>query len=175
MPDQRLPVQIAPFKLARQGQSLQGSIQLNRMERLAQILADTGGEVRVALQFDVDEQGVHFASGHLNADVHMTCQRCMKPMSVSIDTKVTLGFVSSDEQAQNLAQNYEPFIVEREPINLSEIVEEELILALPIVALHADQGCEPVIESLQKSAAEIDQTDVKPNPFAVLSELKRQK
>ena len=175
MPDQRLPVQIAPFKLARQGQVLQGSIELNRMDRLAQMLAETNGSVSVTLQFGVDEQGIHFASGSLEVEVQMTCQRCMKPMSVSVVAEVALGFVSNDEQARNLAQGYEPYIVEQEPINLAEIVEDELILALPLVAVHEDQGCEPVIEELQKSAAEIDQADAKPNPFAVLSELKRQK
>ncbi len=175
MSDQRLPVQIAPFKLARQGRLLQGSIELTRMERLAQALTETNGSVSVSLQFGIDEQGIHCATGHLNAEVQMTCQRCMKPMSVPVVTDVALGFVSSYEQGRNLSRDYEPCIVEHEPVNLAEIVEDELILALPIVALHEEQGCEPVIETLQKAASEIEQSDVKPNPFAVLSELKRKK
>jgi len=105
----------------------------------------------------------------------MICQRCMKPMSVQVASEVSLGIVSSDARAAQLPEGFEPLIVEEEPIALARVVEDELILALPIVALHEDQACEPVLEELQAEADKIErQTEAQTNPFAALSELKRQ-
>ena len=175
MSTQRLPAQIAPFKLARQGQKLQGVLGMNSMERLAEAVAEAGGDIQVDLQFGMDEQGTYFARGHLSANVQMICQRCMKPLTLPIDADVTLAFISSDEGARGLPQGYEPYIVMEEPVTLAEIVEEELILALPIVALHDESECEPTLEKLQAEADKTGQAGARQNPFAVLSDLKRQK
>jgi len=173
MSDQHLPAQIAPFKLARQGQVLQGTLKVKGMERLVQALCSDEAEIAVELHFDRDEQGVYFARGHLSADVQMICQRCMKPMSVPVQADVSLGFVVTSEQADKLSDRYEPCIIAEEPVSLAMIVEDELMLAIPIVALHADQSCEPVLDKLRQEAQEIKQKEEKSNPFAVLSQLKR--
>jgi uncharacterized protein len=175
MSGQRLPVQIAPFKLARQGQTLQGIIELKGMERLAQALSDSGGNVSVELHFGIDEQGCHYVRGHLVCEVQMICQRCMNPLTIPIEVDVSLAFVSSDEEAGQLPGIYEPYVVADEPIALADIIEDELILALPIVALHADQACQPQIKAEEAGANESTQMETRPNPFAVLSELKRQR
>lgn len=175
MSSQRLPLQIAPFKLARQGQTLKGAIEMSGMERLAEAQSDANGEINVELQFGVDEQGTCFTRGHLSTTVQLICQRCMKPIALPIETGVSLGFVTNDDQAGNLAQGFEPYIVDDEIVTLADIVEDELILALPIVAMHEEQGCEPVLEQLQTEAEQIEQTEDKPNPFAVLSDLKLKK
>ncbi len=174
MQDQHLPTQIAPFKLARHEQALSGVLSVGGMERLATLLSDSDGLVDVSLQFGKDLQGVNFVRGHLSAEVNMICQRCMKPMAVQVEADVSLGIVASEERAAQLPEGFEALIVEEEPIALARIVEDELILALPIVALHENQGCEPVLAKLQVEASEIEQTEQKANPFAILSDLKQQ-
>lgn len=175
MSPQQLPAQIAPFRLARQGQILSGKLELAKMKRLAEALSENEGEVGVELHFGVDEQGTCYARGHLNTRVKMICQRCMQPVTLPIDSEVALGFVSSDDQARNLGPEYEPCMVGNDPLALAELVEDELILALPIVALHEESSCAPILEQLQHEAEASDQTQDKPNPFAVLSELKGKK
>lgn len=175
MSSQHLPTQIAPFRLARQGQALQGDLELKGMARLTEVLNDEAGSVSVELQFGVDEQDTNFARGHLSARVQMICQRCMKPVTLPIEADVALGFVASDDKARSLASDYEPYMVGAEPVALAELIEDELILALPIVALHEDEKCEPILERLHNEAEAGDQAQDKPNPFAVLSELKGKK
>jgi len=174
MQDQHLPAQIAPFKLARQGQTLHGVVSVDGLERLTTLLSDSHGHIEVSLQFGKDLQGINFVRGHLSANVNMICQRCMKPMPVQVEADVSLGIVSSDERAAQLPEEFEALIVEEEPIALARIVEDELILALPIVALHENQGCEPVLEKLQAEADRIELAEQKANPFAALSDLKQQ-
>jgi len=174
MQDQHLPTLIAPFKLARQGQVLRGVVSVGGLERLATVLSDDNGLIEVSLQFGKDRSGINFVRGHLNAEVNMVCQRCMKPMPVQVEAEVSLGIVSSEERATKLPEGFEALIVEEEPIALARIVEDELILALPIVALHEDQGCEPVLGKLQAEANKIEQAEQRTtNPFAVLSGLKQ--
>ncbi|ALP53366.1 hypothetical protein Tel_09490 [Candidatus Tenderia electrophaga] len=174
MSPQHLPVQIAPFRLARQGQVLAGTLELTGMARLAEAVVDVAGDAGVQLQFGIDEQGTHYAKGHLSAQVERVCQRCLQTVTERIESDVALGFVASDEQARKLAPDYEPCMVGSEPIQLADLVEDELILALPIVALHED-ACEPFLERLHSEAEQSDRTQDKPNPFAVLAELKGKK
>ncbi len=172
MQEQQLPTLIAPFKLARQGQELRGVVSVNGLERLATVLSDDKGHINVLLQFGKDQQGSNLVRGHLSTRVNMVCQRCMKPMSVNVDTNVSLAIVASEERAMQLPEGLEALIVEEEPMALARMIEDELMLALPIVTLHENRDCEPVLKKLQEETNVIEQAEKKVNPFAVLSGLK---
>lgn len=175
MLSQQLPEQIAPFKLARQGVSLQGRFKLINMERLVGSLVDAEGEVEVDLHFDVDEMGVSYMRGHFKAVVNMECQRCMGPMQVPVDGDISVGFVASDDQARNLAEAYEPCVLTEDIAALIDLVEDELILALPIVSVHPDKACQPWFEQEGNQQVENAPVEEKENPFAVLEALKKGK
>lgn len=175
MSTQRLPHQIDPFRLARQEQILTGALELKTMHRLAESLSDSGGTVNVELAFGIDAQGVAHVRGHLAARVRMVCQRCMQPVELPVTADIMIGFVTSDEQARQLGGEYEPCMVSDDSLILAELVEDELILALPIVALHDDASCEPILARLQAESERVEHDHVKPNPFAVLSVLKGEK
>ncbi len=86
--------------------------------------------------------------------------------------EVRLGLVVSDEEARQLPEGMEPLLVTESPMPLSEIVEDELILALPLIPMHSPDACKGV-EPLRRSRviAESDQERAD-NPFAVLESLK---
>ena len=172
---QRLPEQITPFKLARQRRSLQGVLKLDTMARLTELLADSQGDVTVDLQFGVDEQGVSYMRGHLSAQVALICQRCMEPVTVPLEAEVAVGFAVSDERARAMPESYEPCILTEENALLSELIEDELILALPIVAMHPNESCQPWLERQQEELSDAEEATEKKNPFAVLASLKRDK
>jgi len=175
MSAQRLPAQIAPYKYARQGMSLKGVLSLAGMERLQGALASPEGQVEVDLEFGRDEQGTYFVRGSLQATVEMVCQRCMEAMPVEITAEIKLGFCGSDGMAEGIPDEYEPCVVEEELIVLSDLVEDELILALPLVALHPDKSCQPWLEQNKAETIEQEVTEERKNPFDVLKDLKPQK
>ena len=77
----------------------------------------------------------------------------------------------TEEHAKNLPRYYDPLIVAGDDLELFPMVEEELILSLPIVPYHDD--C-----SVQTSFGDVATTDNetdKPNPFSVLASLKADK
>jgi len=173
MSDHTLPKTLDPFKYADQNKILEGEIALNLMPRLADLLVDTNGRVKVELEFDRDPQRLRILKGKLKSTVNLVCQRCLHPVSQAIESEFTLGIVFNDEQAQNLPRAYEPLLVEDEKLVVLDVVEEELILSLPMFAYH--DACEvdgyKQTEEAETLPEELEE-EKKPNPFEALSELK---
>jgi uncharacterized protein len=169
----RLPVAIDPLRFAETGRRLEGPLLLSGFDRLAPLLSDTTGEIQVDLEFGVDDMRVPFLSGHIQGHLRLTCQRCMEPMDYEVDNHFILGLVQSEYEADRLREDYEPLLVGDEPMVLADVIEDELILALPIVPSHELSTC-PVTTHVNDSSTE-DTMDEENNPFAVLNELKKGK
>jgi uncharacterized protein len=97
----------------------------------------------------------------------------MQAMTLPLTLEVNLGIVTSKEAAEALPENYDPLLVTAEPMKAADIVEDELILALPIVAMHEVKDC-PSGEEFQRMEDEPAQPE-RENPFAILAELKKDK
>tara|TARA_R110002167_G_scaffold337800_1_gene545336 strand:- start:594 stop:1121 length:528 start_codon:yes stop_codon:yes gene_type:complete len=175
MSDHTLPKTLDPFKYADQNKILEGEIALKLMPRLAEMLVDTDGRVKVRLEFDRDPQRLRILSGTLKSTVNLMCQRCLHAVAKEIESEFILGIVYNDEQAQNLPRTYEPLLVEDEKLVLLDVVEEELILSLPMFAYHTSCETEDYDKAEDTEAAEELEEETKPNPFDVLSELKFKK
>lgn len=76
---------------------------------------------------------------HLQActALRLSCQRCLQPMTVTIDIRPSLRFVRGEEQAQRLDVDSDDDVLDMSaPLDLRELTEDELILALPLVPRH---------------------------------------
>jgi len=169
MSDERLPLHIDPLRLARSGAQLHGRLTLAEMERFAPLLTDARGEAEVTLDFDIDAERRAFMRLRLRAEVSLVCQRCLGPVRHVIEVERLLGVVTSEAQAEKLPGIYEPLYVTEEPLFLREVIEDELILSLPIVPRHNEGECAPAVtgagtDNMAGSGRE--------NPFAVLTKLK---
>lgn len=161
------------IRLAKTGQRLTGEIGLARMTRLGPSLASRAGAATVTLQFGVDAQGIGFVRGHVNSRLEVICQRCLKPMVLDVEAVVSLGIVASPEAARELPEEYEPLLVGEDPVSIAAVVEDELILALPIVTLHPPGVCTAAVASSGDGAAATDEPEPrKTRPFAVLEKMK---
>ncbi|HQU16309.1 MAG: hypothetical protein B7Z66_09660 [Chromatiales bacterium 21-64-14] len=167
-----LPQHFEPLRRVEQGQAYRGQVALSRMDRLGRTLASTEGAVQVELYLDRDEQRIAYLHGRIEARLSLVCQRCLEPMGLEVDREILLGLVRSDEEADRLPMQYEPLLVTPGPMAVSEIIEDELILALPIVALHGD-GEPCMAYTPARAEEEQDATGSTEDPFAMLKELKR--
>ena len=148
-----------------------GHIALARMPRLTGALCDREGEAYAELRFDRDLQGIRFIAGRVAARLRMTCQRCLEPMEVRVERELMLGLVRTESEAERLPAEYEPLLVGSAPLAIAEAVEDELILGLPLVALHAEGEHCPVRTPYR--AGDDDARRHGEGPFAVLERLKR--
>lgn len=170
---QQLPKEIDPFRFAHNGIQISGEIPVSKMTRLSEMLYDDSGTVAVAMQFDIDTTGTPFMRGEFSVTVNLLCERCMEAMQHSMHITTELALVRHEGKIEGLAEQYEPWILnDVKQVDPAQVVEDELILALPIVPKH-DYPCLP--EELWQAGEEETETDKPVSPFAVLSALKSKK
>ncbi len=166
----RLPRHIDPRKFAQQGLSLEGRLAVSELARLAEVALEPSDEVQVALHFDVDEERHRLITGTAKCRLTVTCQRCLEPADVNLDADFMLAIVWDEDQAKQLPRALDPLILEEGVADMYRIIEDELLLNLPMVSYH-DRDC---IEqtSFGDGDAENAEPETKNNPFQVLEQLK---
>src|SRR3990167_4414626 len=168
MSAKQIPEYIDPFRYAEQALQLSGVVNLADMNRLQPMINPSKEWVVVELYFGIDEQGLTFLQGHLQARLGLQCQRCMEPYNYEIITDFVLGIVNTDDEAKDLPECYEPVLTKEGHLALRELIEDEIILNLPTIPKHERQNCKialPVTDS------EVEEGKVK-SPFQVLELLK---
>lgn len=164
----QLPSFLEPRKLADQEAEIKGQTTVARLPRLAEFRDSQDEIVEVALRFGRDEERRQQVKGTVKTHLQLTCQRCLEPVQTAVVANVALVMVYDEEQIKALPDHLDPWLVTDEKIILSELLEEELLLALPLVAMH--EQCPTVLqESAEPAAAAESKRD---NPFAVLAQLK---
>jgi uncharacterized protein len=159
-----LPELIAPCMLAEKRARLVGSLNLGRMTRLGASLCRAGGSVSIDFQFGKDEHGKRLVVGAWSTRLWVTCQRCLEPMEIDLSRDVRLELVQGTQEEWGMFLDFEPMhVFESETVSLVEMVEDELILALPMAPVHAIGDCR---------AIDVDPGVENQNPFAVLAKLK---
>lgn len=170
----KLPKLVDPIKSATKRSDFQGVMLSSDMVRLNEAVSEIVEYIDVDVKFDRDEQGLYFFQGQLTTSVKLSCERCGDDFAHSIHLEFCYSPVQGLKQddIDELPDVYEPVEVnDHGEINLLQLFEDELILSLPIVALHAEEDCK--IKQDEMSFGEIEPADERPNPFAVLKELKR--
>jgi uncharacterized protein len=167
----RLPLLIDPIAFADKQRTLQGQIPLNKLSRLADILLDDKGQIEINLFFAKDGR-LATVRGSLKTDVVLECRNCLEALNLPLDLEVNLAVVRSLEQAERLAGEYEPLMIEEEKIPLYELVEDEVLLALPNFPRH-EYECQAYKHSSEtKSNSDKALQSPSNNPFSVLAKLK---
>lgn len=191
LPAQKLNV----AEFARRGETLEGELCLQEMPRLANLCVEplpegitsqtpiahwhVQGELKTALSGQ-SQVWLHL---HIEAQVPLRCQRCLKASIEPINVDLSYRFVATEEQAAaEDSQSVEEVLVSTRALDLIALCEDELIMALPLVALH--EICpDPLIPGLNRAdiTLEVGPTDEelqaddtsggKPNPFAALEVL----
>jgi uncharacterized protein len=158
----------------------EGSLPLSAMERLTastQAPADgQAGEIAWSVQglWKQPASGAPEMRLHLSAraSVHLTCQRCLQPMAQALEVGRTIRFVPGEDEAARLDEELEEDVLALPRLlDLVALIEDEMILALPIVPLH--ESCpQPLAFDGEAGADIVADEDGRPNPFAALAALK---
>lgn len=127
------PDWIDPWKAAEGRKIFSGSMPLARMDRLGPMLVDTSGEALFTLRFSFDSQGVVTISTEVEAMLPLVCQRSLETYYAKVDRQSVLGAIENSADEQMLPENYEPVWVQNRRVALRDLVEDELLLSLPLV------------------------------------------
>jgi uncharacterized protein len=170
-----LPSTLDVRKAAGRGVSIRGTLKPLDLQRFRALLADDEGLIEAELTFSRDEEKRYLIHLAVTARVVVSCQRCLENLPAELASENTLAVVWTDEQAGHLPRHLEPLVVEGESCRLWDVVEDELILALPPFSYHETEECKQILAKFNaEQAPPAGETAVadKPNPFNVLAQLK---
>jgi uncharacterized protein len=164
-----LPKYIDPFQFAEHKRTFVGELCLADMVRLQEIVCDKNGIVNINLEFGYDVSKYPFVRGSIQGQFTLLCQRCNGPLLLPLDIVVALSPVRTDEEAELLPEEYEPLLVVEDTVSIATLVEEEILLSIPIVPRHSEKECPG-----ESTHIEWEEEKDKTNPFADLKKLLRE-
>jgi uncharacterized protein len=167
-----IPRQADFRKLAAAGATVSGVVALESLERIRSELVGESGDADVELRFGIDDEGFKEIQGTVSAQLQLQCQRCLNPMRFPVNAELHLAMVWSEDKIPSLPSRFDGLVVGEGLCDLHELVEEELLLALPLAPRHVEQDCAMLSgqDAEQDVAGEDDR-----NPFAVLASMKGSK
>lgn len=172
------PSSLSIKAFAQAGDTLECGLQLSDFARLSE--ESMGPVAGVAVNFSAQGEMREDASGQdepwvrLSGSTHltMTCQRCLGPVVVGVQFERSFRFVASEALAEvEDEESEEDVLVISREFNLQELVEDELLMAVPAVPKH--EACPVPVKLTAADAGFEDSVADTPNPFAVLQQLKK--
>jgi len=154
MSEATLPHLIDPGKWADRLAVLETRLPLAPFKRLLDGALDSRGEVVVACRFSRDARHLPHLQGTLATTLKLTCQRCLAPVDMPVETAVDVWLLDDEARAERLADEEDYVVCDDGQLDLHALLEDELILALPLVARH--EACE----------AQVPLSDPEPEPVA---------
>lgn len=146
----------------------EGALPLADLRRLRGSLAATDGEVSYVAEFGKDAFGVAFLALHVDAGLPLVCQRTLETFVQPVSIDQRLGLVASEADEAALPAEYEPLLVTEGDLSIADVIEDELILALPVVPLAPGAPLD------WKDPSDIGPAhEPEPGPFEVLGSLRK--
>ena len=151
------------LKYARDGRFQQGKLALTEMERLADAVLETDGQLSWSLKGEDSRDG-SFLALTVTGELVLECQRCLQPMHypLAVETRLRLIPPGQSWPEDELEDDSADAIPAEEEMALLPLIEEEVLLALPIAPMH--EVCASPLAGNK---------DLEPSPFAVLAKLKK--
>ena len=147
------------------GGGYEGTFRVGELTRLAEFLHSDNATVAIEFEFVKSEYQAPLVRGKLETTLSIECQRCLQAMEKNLLLEFNLLVDADDELVAE--SSMDTIYSEDGYIDIFEVAEDELILALPLVNMHDDLACNeywPVEEQQSQQVRE--------NPFSVLKKLK---
>jgi uncharacterized protein len=168
-----LPDHADPYRLCEQTAVFSGEIAFINLPRLLPLLVTSEGSASYQVSFGRDADGRYRIAGEVQAVLVLVCQRCMQTMPLPVDITFCVSPVSGPQEAEQLPDGYDPLLVDALRLCPADIIEDELILAIPAAPRHTETQCGVDLHVLNQPVQHIEPA-VKENPFAVLASLKHE-
>jgi Predicted metal-binding, possibly nucleic acid-binding protein len=153
--------------------SFEGTLPVSVLSRLCGLLARDAGSVHYELDFGRDDMGTDYVDLRAETALTLVCQRTLEPFVLPVAVDTRLGLIRRERDEAGLPPDCEPLLVAEDGrLNPVDVIEDELMLALPLVPINPDSSLPDEVTGHgldEESAA----TGSDENPFAVLRGLKK--
>ncbi|MEJ2670530.1 MAG: YceD family protein [Gammaproteobacteria bacterium] len=147
MPEKPFPSHLKLHKLALAKAEMSGTVPLALFTRLATHSAVAVGLLASAeplalqLRFGFDSEGWLVIKGYLSGKLPLVCQRCLEVIEQTVALSISLARVVSEQDMARFPSEYEPLVHAEESIEVIDLIEDDVLLSLPLVPMHNDETC----------------------------------
>jgi uncharacterized protein len=160
---------IDAFEFCRLGERLEGEVAVADLGRVVQDTADKSGAIAWSLQGGRDSHGHAQLTLSVSGAVRLMCQRCLTPFAFDVQSETVLVLAKDESEADAIEALIDDdsidVIAGSHSMRVVELVEDEVLLALPLSPRHEVCPDAETVEVLKKAEKE--------SPFAVLKNLKQ--
>lgn len=158
-------VTVDSLEFARSGKALSGKFEIAALGRLHDRLASTDGFVEYELAGYTDDKGKPSLHCRVRGALNLICQRCLQPMEWQVDLDSDLVLAMSEAELAEDEEDPEApdRLLAQKDMKVQDLVEDELLLGLPLAPRHPEGRCQPSVPQESGEAA---------SPFAALAQLK---
>lgn len=136
-----LPDRVDFWRAVSGGASLRGELALGELPRLRPLLMESQGVVRFGFDFERDSEGRGIVRGTLETVLRLQCQRCLRVMDHPVSATLAMAAVAGLDEVDRLPEGYDPLLLDDRQVRPRDLIEEELLLALPLIPRHASPDC----------------------------------
>jgi len=134
------PVEVDPRRFCRDSQSWETQSEVSAFPRLAHEF--TQGALFCRVTGQADQRGGMSVRLEISGEVMLTCQRCLDDMRYPVRIDRTLNLARNESELERLdALPDGEAILVAEVMDLVDLVEDEVLLSLPLAAMHAEGEC----------------------------------
>lgn len=134
------PIEVDPWRFCRDGQSWETRSDVAAFPRLAHEF--TQGTLFCRVVGRVDQRGSLSLQLKVSGEVELPCQRCLVSMPYKVEVERTLYLARNEAEMERLdALPDSDAIQAGETLNLVDLVEDEVLLSLPLATMHAEGEC----------------------------------
>jgi uncharacterized protein len=132
------------FALARERGVLEGSVDAATLSRVADSVRNEAAPIAWRIEGTQDALGRPALTVALDGDVELECQRCLGPQAWPVHTRTLLVLARDDADLARLdADSDDEVVVAAAPLDPKQLIEDELVLALPYAPRHTEGECTP--------------------------------
>ncbi|HEY5624607.1 MAG TPA: YceD family protein, partial [Gammaproteobacteria bacterium] len=136
--------------LAEREATLSGKIELRQLTRLRDALHSDAGSVQASLRFSRQTGLCVSVDVKIDGSLELACQRCLEPMQYRVSEKVSLAVLEEDSPQGEFDKAREAIVLEDGKLRPASVVEDELLVSLPIVPRHEKiEECGSIAQALR--------------------------
>ncbi len=157
---------IDSLEFARAGQRLCGVAPVCELARLADSLFDTGGELKYELTGGTDAKQRLRLELVVTGTINLTCQRCLGSLTYAVELSTILLVLTGEAGGETAEIDDLDGVPAAAHTDVWSLVEDEVLLAIPLAPRHAEDLCSPAVTTAGVRAI---------SPFAVLAKIAQER
>ena len=136
-----IPERVDHRKLANQAGLIEGRLPIQCFHRLGEMLVVREGDVYLRLEFGNGDFGSTRVNGLAATEACLICQNCMQQFRRQVTCDIALQVVSDESKLERMPEVDDAIVAPDKVIPVADLVEDELILAMPMIPRHEEGQC----------------------------------